>query len=84
MLEIIKNKDFNRIEGIDYGFFTRKGGCSSGEFESLNTNSSAINGESEENVKKNFKIIQKYFESPYNVFKPKQIHCQCVFTLIVP
>ena len=63
MIEIIKNKDFNEISNIEYGFFTRKGGFSTGEFDSLNVNSSKINGEPKENVEKNLNLIKKYFFS---------------------
>lgn len=79
MLEIIKNKEFNKINNIDYGFFTRKGGFSAEEFDSLNINSSNINGESKENVEKNLDLIKKYFNTPYNILKLKQIHSNKVY-----
>lgn len=79
MLEIIKNKDFNRISNIEYGFFTRKGGFSIGEFNSLNVNSSEINGEPKENVEKNLDLIKRYFNSPYSILKLKQIHSNKVY-----
>ena len=81
MLEVIKNKDFDKISNIKYGFFTRKGGFSSGEFESLNFNSSNFNGELEENIKKNLNIVKGYFNSPYDILKLKQIHSNkvCIF-----
>lgn len=79
MLEVIKNKDFDKINNIKYGFFTRKGGFSSGEFESLNFNSSIFSGESKENIEKNLNIIKKYFGSSYNILKLKQIHSNKVY-----
>ena len=79
MMEIIKNKDFNEISNIEYGFFTRKGGFSTGEFDSLNVNSSKINGEPKENVEKNLNLIKKYFNSPYSILKLKQVHSNKVY-----
>lgn len=81
MLEIVKNKDFSKLKEIDYGFFTRKGGVSIGEYDSLNTNTAITSGESFEQVSKNLNIIQQFFLSPHKVFKMKQIHTNKVILL---
>lgn len=81
MLKVIKDKDFDKISSIDYSFFTRKGGLSSGEYDSLNVNTSEVNGESIQHVRKNLNIIQDHFRSPNKVFKMKQIHQNNVFVL---
>jgi len=80
-LKIITDKSFDKISCIKYGFFTRLGGFSEGEFYSLNVNSKIDNGESKENILKNLSIIKKFFNTQNNVFKMKQIHSNKVFVL---
>lgn len=79
--KVITNKSFDKISSIKYGFFTRCGGFSEGEFNSLNINSKVENGESKENVLKNFNVIKKFFNTQNNVFKMKQTHSNKVFIL---
>ena len=81
MLETITHDDFRVKCNIKYGFFCRTGGISSGDFDSLNINSSKLDGESIENVKKNLKLIQDFFKSKNKVFKIKQVHSNKVVHL---
>lgn len=80
MLKTIRNRNFSKIKSIKYAFFTREGGFSSGEFKSLNFNSSPSGGEpNKENIKKNLDVIKQYFHSPYSVLKLKEIHSNKVY-----
>lgn len=79
MIKTIKNRNFSKVKNIKYAFFTRHGGFSSGEFESLNFNSSPSGGELNDNIIKNLNVIKQYFHSPYNVLKLKEIHSNKVY-----
>jgi len=80
-MKVIKNLEFDKIEYVKYGFFTRLGGFSKNEFDSLNFNSKEDTGEPKNNVLKNFDVLKNYFKSSNNVFKLKQVHSKDVFIL---
>lgn len=59
--------------GVPHAFFSRKGGCSGGNFASLNF--SALTGDTEENVKKNCAIAAGCLDLPVErLYYLKQVH----------
>lgn len=79
-LETIRHKEFDKIKNIDYGFFTRHGGVSVGNFESLNIKyTEDVNSE---HIKQNRKIIAKHFEiENSHLLKPFQTNETKVFVV---
>jgi YfiH family protein len=70
---VINSKLLSSVDFISHGFFTRKGGFSTGDFESLNT--SFLVGDNMDNVKKNRDHVAEYFNlSPNRLATLKQIH----------
>ncbi|MDR0744397.1 MAG: peptidoglycan editing factor PgeF [Holosporales bacterium] len=79
-MNIIKTDLLSKIAFIDHGFFNRKGGQSSGAFESLNVGFDK--GDDDKNVKKNREIIAANFNIPVsNLITLNQVHGDTVHVI---
>lgn len=73
-LPIITDDRFTAL-GVEHGFTTRRGGVSTGEFESLNLCFSEERSDSHENVEKNHSILLNAFDTaPENAVRSHQLH----------
>lgn len=59
MLEVIQDPSFKKIKSIEHGFFTRNGGVSIGQYESLNCAYASL--DDPDNVRENRRRAMSYF-----------------------
>ena len=72
-MKIIKFDKLSDYDMIEHGFSTRLGGVSTGIFESMNLGFNR--GDDDDNVKRNFQIISKALNMPYeNIVLSAQTH----------
>ena len=70
---MIRSKKLKKLNGINHGFFNRKGGKSKGIYRSLNCGTGSK--DKKINVNQNLKIIQKkFFKNSKEIFLLHQLH----------
>lgn len=72
-MKVVKFNKLSEYDIIEHGFSTKIGGVSKGIYESMNLGFNR--GDSDENVRENFKIISKFLNMPYeNMVLSAQTH----------
>ena len=70
---MIRSKKLKKLNGINHGFFNRKGGKSKGIYRSLNCGTGSK--DKKINVNQNLKIIKKkFFKNSKEIFLLHQLH----------
>ena len=82
-LPVIRSKTLSMLPEIEHGFFTRKGGISTGVYASLNCGYES--GDKEENISENRRLVSKCLSiRPNSLISAYQVHGSDVVTVEKP